>query len=307
MSENIKKSTQRWQSDVIVDLIKQYGFPYISLNPGASFRGLHDSLVNYGENDPPMLLCQHEKIAVQIAHGYAKASGKPMMAIVHDVVGLLHAPMAIYYAYIDRCPVFIAGATGPMDEKYRRPFIDWIHTAFAQGDAVRQFTKWDYQPGSIHGVPDSFARAYSIMMSEPQGPVYMCYDSALQEGALREELALPKFAVKVPSRIAPEPAAIEEAADMLVAAGNPLLLTEYAARMPIGFDSTVVLAETVGASVFDINKRLGFPNRHPLSVSFQPDAFKGVDLIAALDVVDWTRGSHKLNTQTREIIVTAPD
>ena len=89
---NIKKSNQRWQSDVIVDLIKQYGFPYIALNPGASYRGLHDSLVNYGENDPPMLLCNHEKIAVQIAHGYAKASGKPMIAIVHDVVGLLHAP-----------------------------------------------------------------------------------------------------------------------------------------------------------------------------------------------------------------------
>ncbi len=276
---NIKKSNQRWQSDVIVDLIKQYGFPYISLNPGASFRGLHDSLVNYGENQPPMLLCNHEKIAVQIAHGYAKASGRPMMAIVHDVVGLLHAPMGIYYAYIDRCPVFFIGATGPMDEKYRRPFIDWIHTAFAQGDVVRNFTKWDYQPGSIHGVPDSFARAYSIMMSEPQGPIYMCYDSAMQEGPLKEDVPLPPdSAVKV------------------------------AARMPIGFESTVELAETVGAAVFDINKRLGFPNRHPLSVSFHAAAFKGVDVVAALDVVDWTRGSHKLNTQTREItVVTTPD
>ncbi len=203
---DIRKSTQRWQSDVIVDLIKQYEFPYIALNPGASYRGLHDSLVNYGENQPPMLLCNHEKIAVQIAHGYAKASGKPMMAIVHNVVGLLHAPMGIYYAYIDRSPVFIVGATGPMDEKLRRPFIDWIHTAFAQGDVVRGFTKWDYQPGSIHGVPDSFARAYSIMMSEPQGPVYMVYDSAMQESPMKEEMALPKYSVKVPSRIAPEPA-----------------------------------------------------------------------------------------------------
>src|SRR5207244_9808127 len=103
-------------------------------------------------------------------------------------------------------------------------------------------------------------------------------------------------------------AAIEQAADMLTEASNPLLLTEYAARMPIGFESTVELAETVGAAVFDINKRLGFPNRHPLSVSFHADAFKGVDVVAALDVVDWTRGSHKLNTQTREItVVTTPD
>ncbi len=147
-------AASRWQSDVIVDLIKQFGFPYIALNPGASYRGLHDSLVNYGGNSPPMLLCQHEKIAVQIAHGYAKATGRPMAAIVHDVVGLLHATMGIYYAYVDRAPVFVIGATGPMDEGRRRPFIDWIHTANVQGEQVRHYVKWDYQPGSIEGVPD---------------------------------------------------------------------------------------------------------------------------------------------------------
>ena len=300
----IRKSNQRWQSDIIVDMIKQYDFPYIALNPGASYRGLHDSLVNHGENQPPMLLCNHEKIAVNIAHGYAKASGKPMIAIVHDVVGLLHAPLAIYYAYIDRCPVFVIGATGPMDEKYRRPFIDWIHTAFAQGDAVRSFTKWDYQPGGIHGVPDSFARAYSIMMSQPQGPIYMCYDSALQEAQLTEDVPIPPAsAVKVPSPIAPDPETLERAADMLVAADYPVLLTEYAASMPTGFEPTVRLAETVGAAVFDINKRLGFPNRHKQSVSFHRDAFDEADLVAALDVIDWTRGSHHLDTETREITV----
>ena len=170
-----------WQSDVIVDLIKRYKFPYITMNPGASFRGLHDSLVNYGNNDPPMLLCQHEEIAVQIAHGYAKASGKPMAVILHNLVGLLHATMAIYYAYIDRVPIFIMGATGPMDEGKRRPHIDWTHTALVQGNAVRDYVKWDYQPTAIEGVPESFARAYSIMTTEPQGPIYMCYDAALQE------------------------------------------------------------------------------------------------------------------------------
>ena len=102
----IKKSDRRWQSDIIVDMIKRYDFEYIALNPGASYRGLHDSLVNHGENKPPMLLCQHEKIAVQIAHGYARAKGKPMIAIVHNLVGLLHAPMGVYYAYLDRAPVF---------------------------------------------------------------------------------------------------------------------------------------------------------------------------------------------------------
>jgi len=112
--EKAPTPARRWQSDIIVDLIKQFGFPYIALNPGASYRGLHDSLVNYGGNQPPMLLCQHEKIAVQIAHGYAQGDRQGrMIAIVHDVVGMLHATMGIYYAYI-AAPIFVIGATGPM-------------------------------------------------------------------------------------------------------------------------------------------------------------------------------------------------
>ena len=75
MTKRTDDALRGWQSDIIVDLIQRYGFEHISLNPGASFRGLHDSLINYGKNDPPMLLCNHEEIAVQIAHGYAKASG----------------------------------------------------------------------------------------------------------------------------------------------------------------------------------------------------------------------------------------
>ena len=127
-------ATRRWGSDVIVDMLHRYEIPYAALNPGASYRGLHDSMVNYGGNKPVMMLCQHEEIAVQIAHGYAKAGGKPMVAIVHDLVGLLHSNLAIYYAYVDRVPIFIVGATGPMDETKRRPRIDWTHTAQVPGD-----------------------------------------------------------------------------------------------------------------------------------------------------------------------------
>ncbi len=233
-----KENYRGWQSDVIVDLIKRYGFPHITLNPGASFRGLHDSLVNYGGNEPPMMLCQHEEIAVQIAHGYAKATGKPMAVILHDLVGLLHACMAIYYAYIDRVPIFIIGATGPMDEGKRRPHIDWTHTALVQGNAVRDYVKWDYQPTSIEGVPESFARAYSIMTTEPQGPVYMCYDAALQEEPLARKVPLPPAgAAATPAPMAPDPKAIEAIADKLIAAEHPMLLAEYAGRRAGGFET----------------------------------------------------------------------
>ncbi|MFY9760836.1 MAG: thiamine pyrophosphate-binding protein [Xanthobacteraceae bacterium] len=292
-----------WQSDVIVDLLRRYDFPYIALNPGASYRGLHDSLVNYGGNYPPILLCQHEKIAVQIAHGYAKATGRPMVAIVHDIVGMLHATMGIYYAYIDRCPVFVIGATGPMDESRRRPFIDWIHTANVNGEQLRHYVKWDYQPASIEGVPDSFARAYAAMMTEPQGPIYMCYDAWLQEQPLEKDVALPPpSANKVPVPMAADNAALAEVADCLLAAKFPVLMAEYVARSSDGFDNLVALAETVGAAVFDVHARLNFPNRHPLNLSCEKEVFRDADLILMLDVRDWEKSTHYVDRSKREVV-----
>jgi acetolactate synthase-1/2/3 large subunit len=298
---------KRWASEVIVDLLHAYELPFAALNPGASYRGLHDSLVNYGGNRPVMMLCQHEETAVQIAHGYAKASGKPMVAILHNLVGLLHANMAVYYAYADRAPVFIIGATGPMDETKRRPRIDWIHSALVQGEAVRAYTKWDYQPTVIDGVPESFARAYAVMMTEPRGPIYMCYDAWLQEQVLEHEVALPpKGAAKLPSPMAADPAALERAAEMLLAAKRPVIIAEYVGREPAGFHALVELAETLGAPVYDVNSRLNFPSRHPLNLSMVKDVFRHADLILCLDTRDWERATTELVSTTREVTSLVP-
>jgi acetolactate synthase-1/2/3 large subunit len=300
-------AARRWASDVIVDLLHAYDLPYAALNPGASYRGLHDSIVNYGANRPALMLCQHEETAVQIAHGFAKASGKPMLAILHNLVGLLHANMAIYYAYADRAPVFVIGATGPMDESKRRPRIDWIHTALVQGEAVRAYTKWDYQPAVIDGVPEAFARAYSVMMTEPRGPIYMCYDAWLQEQPLEHDVPLPPpGAAKVPSPIAPDRAALERAAEMLLAAEHPVILAEYVGRDPAGFHGLVELAETLGAPVYDVNSRLNFPSRHPLNVSMVKAVFRDADLLLCLDTRDWERATTELVSTTRKTTSIVP-
>ena len=302
-----KPSPERWASDVIVDLLHRYELPYAALNPGASYRGLHDSIVNYGQNYPYMMLCQHEETAVQIAHGYAKASGKPMVAIVHNLVGLLHSNMAVYYAYIDRAPIFIIGATGPMDETKRRPRIDWTHTANVQGQAVRDYTKWDYQPTVIDGVPESFARAYGVMMTEPQGPIYMCYDAWLQEAPLKHDVPLPpRSAMTVPSPLAPDPSTLERVADMLLKAQRPVLLAEYVGRNANGFNDLVALAETVGAAVFDINSRLNFPSCHPLNMSMDKDVFRDADLVLCLDARDWEKPTTELVSITRTMTSLVP-
>src|SRR5712691_9596399 len=113
-------------SDVVAETLRALEVPFISLNPGASYRGLHDSIVNFlGNAQPQMLLCLHEESAVAIAQGYAKATDRMMGAVVHSNVGLMHASMAIFNAWCDRVPMLVLGATGPWDASKRRPWIDW--------------------------------------------------------------------------------------------------------------------------------------------------------------------------------------
>src|SRR5690242_633365 len=177
-------------SDVVADTLRALDIPYIALTPGASYRGLHDSLVNYlGNSAPQMLLCLHEESAIAIAHGYAKVTGRAMAAAVHANVGLFHATMALFNAWCDRMPMLVLGATGPVDAVERRPWIDWIHTAQDQGALVRGYTKWDDQPASAAAAREAVLRAAWIANTAPRGPTYVNLDAGMQEETLAEPVA----------------------------------------------------------------------------------------------------------------------
>jgi len=294
------RRSPRFGSDVIVDLLQAFGIEYVALNPGATYRGLHDSLVNYGQGKPEIILCTHEKVAVNVAHGYAKVTGRPMGAIVHDVVGLLHGTMGIYYAHLDRVPVMVVGATGPMDRRRRRPAIDWIHTAQVQGEAVRNFTKWDDQPFTVADFPASFARAYRIATTEPAGPVYLCYDAGLQEDELAAPVAIDDVvAAARPSPVQADPAALVAAADLIARAQRPVIVTEFTGRHPQSFAQLSGLAEELAAAVIDLGGRVNMANRHPLNLT-GGDVLKDADLVLALDVGDLHRALNELDRDSRE-------
>ena len=272
-------------SDLIVDIFKRYELKYAALNPGSTFRALHDSMVNYGGNRlPEMITCSHEEIAVGIAHGYAKATGKPMLAIVHNVVGLLHATFGIYYAYLDRAPIVVIGGCGAMSIPQRRS-IDWVHNATLQGNAVRDYVKWDDQPFSIDSIPESFARAYRVATTEPQGPVYVCFEMTLQETKLQSEIRLPDKERLQPPPLQGDLPSIRRAAEMMARAENPVIVADYLGRDPSSFHKLVALAECLGAAVVDLNSRLNFPNTHPLCLT-DSDILRKADVILTLDVRD---------------------
>jgi thiamine pyrophosphate-dependent acetolactate synthase large subunit-like protein len=298
----------RYGSDLVVDLLRAVGIEYVALNPGATYRGLHDSLVNYGGNRAPeLILTTHEEIAVALAHGYAKAQGRPMAAIVHDIVGLQHASMAIFNAFCDRAPVLVLGATGPMDATRRRPWIDWIHTALVQGTQVRDYVKLDDQPASVAAIPESLLRAWRLAQTEPQGPVYLCLDAGLQEQPLDRAVTVPDVARFQPAT-GPhaDPRAIDEAARQLVEARCPLILVESLGRSPGSVGPLCRLAERLAAPLVDLagesQGRPSVPGDHPLDMSGARHEVVGeADVVLALDVTSFLTALGETDRSTREV------
>ncbi|MGA2566119.1 MAG: thiamine pyrophosphate-dependent enzyme [Pseudolabrys sp.] len=285
-------------SDVVADAMRALDIPYIALNPGASYRGLHDSIVNYlGNERPQMLLCLHEESAVAIAHGYAKVTGRAMAAAVHSNVGLMHATMAFFNAWCDRMPMVVLGATGPVDATKRRPWIDWIHTARDQGALIRGYTKWDDQPASPVAAREAVLRAGWIANTAPRGPTYVNLDAGMQEEKLAEPVAPIDAKRYMPEAESAAPAeAIKYAAALLRNAKHPVILAGRVSRDLDAWNLRIALAERLNARVVtDIKVGAAFPTDHPLHAGapsgsvLAPEAVEAIrtaDVILSLDWVD---------------------
>lgn len=262
-------TTPHWGSDIPAAMLRRLGVPYIALTPGASYRGLHDSLVNHlGNERPEMLVCLHEEHAVAIAHGYAKATGRAMAVALHSNVGLMHGTMAIFNAFADRVPMLILGATGPMDAAERRPWIDWLHTAQDQAALVRSFLKWDDQPGSVAATPESMLRGWKLSHTAPAAPVYINLDASDQEAPVTEAVPLPdpaRFAPPAPP--VPDPKVLEAARGAIGRAERPVILFGRGARTGAAMADRVALAERLGAAMLsDLKTGAMVPTDHPLHV-----------------------------------------
>lgn len=286
-----------WGSDAIAAMLRELDIPFLALNPGASYRGLHDSIVNYlGNRDPQMLLCLHEETAVSIAQGYAKASGRMMGCVLHSNVGLMHATMSIFNAWCDRVPMLLLGATGPWDAAKRRPWIDWLHTCSDQGALIRDYTKWDNQPASVPATYEALMRAVQIADTAPRGPTYVNLDAAIQEARIGALPPLPDVRrFRAPDPVLPAPSLLDEAAALLSQAKNPVILMGRTSLSEAAWRQRVALAEKLQATVVtDLKMPAAFPTDHPLHPS-APGIFfsaqtcqlvREADVILALDWYD---------------------
>jgi thiamine pyrophosphate-dependent acetolactate synthase large subunit-like protein len=288
-------SERIWGSDAIATMLRELDIPYVALNPGSSYRGLHDSIVNYlGNTRPRMLLCLHEESAVALAHGYAKVTGRPLAVIAHANVGLMHATMAIFNAWCDRVPMIVLGATGAVDAVRRRPWIEWIHTVRDQGALIRDYTKWDDQPSSIGAAQEALLRANMIAQTAPCGPVYINLNLELQEDEIAAAPPQPETArFAPPPSLEPAGPVLRQAAELLARAERPVMLMGRTSRDPEAWQRRIELAEAIGARVMTDRKAgAAFPTDHPLHAAGPATSLSpaGAELVASADVIlslDW--------------------
>src|ERR1700676_505910 len=275
-------------SDFMVDVIKSLGIEYVASNPGSSFRGLHESVINYGGNEnPEFITCCHEESAVAMAHGYSKIEGKPMAVFLHSDVGLQHGSMAIYNAFCDRVPIYLI-AGNALEINSRRPGVEWDHSVQDAAAIVRDCLKWDDVPISLDHFAESAVRAYKIAMTPPMAPVLLVADGELQEGAIPDDAKfhIPKLTHAMPPQ--GDSGSVAEAARMLVAAENPVILLERTARTADGLKYTIELAETLQAPVVDLAARMNFPSQHPLNQTERTRAAIGsADVILGLEALNF--------------------
>ncbi len=166
---------------------------------------------------------------------------------------------------------------------------------------MRDYVKWDDQPHTLANVPESLLRALRITQTDPQGPVYICYDAGIQEDVMASPIMLPepqRYAAPAPPQGHPD--ALQRAADLLVNASAPVIIADLMGRHPDAVDRLIQLAELLACPVIDRGGRFNFPNTHPLELTdAAAELLPQADVILALDVLDLFGALGSVDRATR--------
>jgi acetolactate synthase-1/2/3 large subunit len=268
---------------------------YLFANTGTDHGPIIEALAKTAKEDPndiQPIVVPHEMAAVSMAHGYYNATQKPQMVLVHTLPGTANALGGIINAQSCNVPLFLVAGRTPITEGELRggksQNIHWRQESRDQGALVREFVKWDYELRTNQNLPAVVSRAYKIAMSEPRGPVYLTLP--------REWLCEPLESTEVigvplapASKIQADPAALDKAADLLLASERPLIATKYLGRNPEAVAHLVELAELLSIPVVQVLNHVNFPTDHPLYLGNQTLKYaKNADVLFFIDIdVPW--------------------
>ena len=276
---------------------------YMFANTGTDHGPLIEAMAKTATEDPrdiKPIVVPHEQAAVSMAHGYYNVTQNPQMVLVHTLPGTANALGGIINAASCNVPLFLVAGRTPITEGELRggksQNIHWRQESRDQGNIVREFVKWDYEVRTNQNLAAVVSRAYKIAMSEPRGPVYMTLPREWLAEALESTQVLSPDALAPASKMQADQASLEKAADWLMAAENPLIVTKYLGRNPEAVQSLIELAELLAIPVVQQLSYMNFPTDHPLYLGTQTTKYvRNSDLLFFIDTdVPWEPPSRSI-------------
>jgi acetolactate synthase-1/2/3 large subunit len=295
-------------ADTLLRVLSHMGVDRIFASPGSEWSPVWEAFAKakaQSEGVPLYITSRHEEVAVGMASGYAKSTGKLPAVMIHTTVGALHATMALRGALHEQVPmvVFTGESLGFGEEAGPDVGAQWLGALADIGGPARlvdRCVKWSYGVNAKSLLPSTIQRACQLAMGTPKGPVFVSLPMEYLFDKMTKNAAAENIPVPAPMA---DPAAIEELAATLAGAKSPLIITEEAGRSAATVDSLIELAELLGAGVVEsrASSYINFPRTHPLHAGFEPQEFlPESDAILLLGVVaPWHPASKKLAPGTK--------
>lgn len=309
-----KNSEVNWTvAEAFIEQLNKQGVRYIFINPGTDTAPILEVIAQYNtekKRAPEVVLCLHESVALAAAQGYFMLTGKPQVVMVHVDVGTLNLGANLHNAQRGRSGVVICAGRSPYTvdgsvEGHRNKYTQWIQEQSHQAGIVQGYVKWSYELSSATNLSLAVDRAFQMAGSDPAGPVYLTLPREVLMQKIDATLSIPSARTPALAPRGPEQTSLLEAAQWLLRAKKPLILTSYAGRNPEAVPALVNLAEALGASVVENRQRLNFPSDHPLHAGFTPGRhLANADCILIIDHdVPWIPSHTQPSDKSRIIHV----
>lgn len=246
---------KRWARDYVFDVLRELGIHYIFGVPGTNEIPIIDG-TSYPENGVRYIECLHENIAIGAAMGSAQMTGKPAVVLVHVTPGIAHTIGNLFNAWRSRIPLVILCCQQQNDLVTQEPLL-----ASNLVDLARQYTKWAHEVRTPDEMPLVLQRAFKEAMAPPNGPVFVSIPWEFTMRAIGPDDRVPGV-TQIAPRFTGDPAAIQQAAELLSQAQNPIIVAGDAVGYAQAWPELQELAELVGAPVLlqTFSSVANFPN-----------------------------------------------
>jgi benzoylformate decarboxylase len=232
----------RWTRDYLFDALKDLGIHYIFGVPGTNEIPLIDG-TSYPDNEVRYIECLHENIAIGAAMGSARMTGKPGVLVVHVTPGIAHSIGNLFNAYRSQMPLVILCCQQQNELVTQEPLL-----ASNLVDLAKQYTKWAHEVRTPSEIPLVLQRAFKEAMAPPNGPVFISIPWEFTMVAIETEDKLPGI-TRISPHFTGDEAALQQAADILAKAQNPLIVAGDAVGYANAWGEIQELAELIGAPV----------------------------------------------------------